>query len=251
MSKYFVFGDVHSFHDEFMKALDEKGFDIDDPGHILVSLGDLCDRGPKSREVLSFINSIPEERKLLTIGNHEILMELMIRRGRPDFADIYNGTVKTATDITEEDEGIDDLRHNQCWNEYKKNWHWYFEFGNYIFIHGWIPCFVKTDRSGNEEYEYNPDWRNCSVEDFYDASYLNGMKLWSKGIRESGKTIFCGHWNTSWGHCHLHNDGVEHPDGNRPDEHVNYGPFIDEGIVALDACTAESGIINVHVLEMN
>ncbi|MBQ2659098.1 MAG: metallophosphoesterase [Erysipelotrichaceae bacterium] len=243
--KLFIFSDVHSYYDELMSALDDAGFDIDDHDHIIVSLGDLCDRGPKSREVLSFINSIPEERKLCVIGNHEILMELMIRRGRPDAVDTYNGVVSTAIDITEEGEGIEDLKHNKYWNEYKKSWHWYFEVGNYIFVHGWIPCFHKT-----EYYSYDPDWRNSDVEGFYDSIWVNGMELWSKGIREPGKTVICGHINTSWGHCHLHHDGIEYPDENRPELKARFDPFIDDGIIALDASTPYSGKVNVYVLEL-
>ena len=37
MKKYFVFGDVHSFYDELMAALSEKGFDINNPNHLVIS----------------------------------------------------------------------------------------------------------------------------------------------------------------------------------------------------------------------
>ena len=249
MKKLFVFADVHSFYDELMEALNEKGFDRDDPDHLIMSIGDLCDRGPKSREVLSFINSLPEERKFCVIGNHEILMELMIRRGRPDGADVYNGIMKTAIDITEEGGNMEDLRNNTYWNEYKKSWHWYYEIGDYIFVHGWIPFFHEHYNEPNERFRFNPDWRNATIAELNDSTWENGMEAWSKGIREEGKTIFCGHWNSSWGHCHLHHDGVEYPD----EDHLyaNFSSFIDEGIVALDACTYHSHKVNVYVLEID
>ncbi len=193
------------------------------------------------------MNSLPEERKLCVIGNHEILMELMIRRGRPDAVDTYNGIVNTAIDITEEGEGIEDLKHNTYWNEYKKCWHWYYKMSDYIFVHGWIPCFHNTERFTSEYYRYNPDWRKSSIEELYDLTYFNGMELWSKGIREPGKTIFCGHINTSWGHYNLHHKGAESP----ADRKAISDPFIDEGIVALDASTPNSGKVNVYVLESN
>ena len=244
MKKYFVFADVHSFYDELMEALDKAGFDINNQDHIIVSLGDLCDRGPKPREVLSFVNSLPEERKLLVIGNHEIMMELMIKRGYADRRDIVNGVRDTAYDILEENEDIRDMKHNVYWNEYRKTWHWYFEMGDCIFVHGWIPHFHNTDRSTTEYYRYDPDWRNAGIVQLDDATWVNGMELWSEGIREPGMTIFCGHWHCSWGHCHLHNDGTEHG------ADACFDPFIDDGIVALDACTPESHRVNVHVLEM-
>ena len=245
MKKYFVFGDAHSFYDELMTALNEAGFDIDDPDHIVISLGDLCDRGPKSKEILSFINSLPEERKCCVIGNHEILMEQMIKRGTYCGADISNGTMRTAVDISEnEDDTIADLKNNKLWNEYKKSWHWYYEIGNYIFVHGWIPCVYHNERFTTAYYKPIEDWRNASIEEYYDATWLNGMEAWSKGIREEGKTIFCGHWNSSWGNCHLHGKGNEYG------KDADFGPFIDEGIIALDASTANSHRVNVYVFEM-
>ncbi len=243
MKKYFVFADVHSFYDELMEALNRAGFDRNNEDHVIVSLGDLCDRGPQSREVLSFVNSLPEDRKLIVIGNHEILMELMIKRGRANGADTYNGTTRTAMDITEEDENIEDLKHNILWNEYKKCWHWYYEMGDCIFVHGWIPTISRRDRFGKESLAYDPDWRDADIARLYDATWVNGMEAWNKGIREKGKTIFCGHWNSSWGNCYLHHKGSEFGTD------ADYGPFIDEGIVALDACTVESGRVNVYVIE--
>ena len=37
MKKYFVVADIHSFYDEFMKALNDAGFDINNEDHILIS----------------------------------------------------------------------------------------------------------------------------------------------------------------------------------------------------------------------
>lgn len=39
--KYFVVSDVHSYYKELMKALNENGFDKDNPSHVFVSCGDL------------------------------------------------------------------------------------------------------------------------------------------------------------------------------------------------------------------
>lgn len=245
MKKFFVFGDAHSFYDELMTALNEAGFDSGNKDHILICLGDLCDRGPKSKEILTFIDSLPEERKLCVIGNHEIMMELMIRRGNFNGADISNGTMKTAVNISEnEDDTITDLKNNRLWNEYKRSWHWYYEIGDRIFVHGWIPCVYHNDRFATAYYKPIEDWRNASIEEFYDATWLNGMEAWSKGIREEGKTIFCGHWNTSWGHYHLRGKGSEYG------KDADFGPFIDEGIIALDASTANSHKVNVYTFEI-
>jgi serine/threonine protein phosphatase 1 len=101
MKKYFCVADVHSFYDEMICALNKAGYDKNNPDHIFVSCGDLFDRGPQAREMLEFVNSIPNERKILIMGNHEILMRQMIWNGMyPRMIDKMNGTWQTACDIT-------------------------------------------------------------------------------------------------------------------------------------------------------
>ena len=61
-------------------ALNNSGFDRNNCEHIFVSLGDLLDRGPDPIKCLEFVNSLPEDRRILVRGNHEDLMEEMIAR---------------------------------------------------------------------------------------------------------------------------------------------------------------------------
>ena len=264
MKKLFVFADVHGFYNELKNALDKAGFDIQNPDHIIISLGDACDRGPDATKVLNFINNIPKDRKICIIGNHELLMESMIARGDSSIYDITNGTINTAEQLTcitgHPSAAIYDMKSNSQWNTYKKFWQWYFEVGNYIFVHGWIPCATYSKWGTLLGLEYNADWRNASSKKWEDATWVNGMDCWAKGIREPNKTIFCGHWHTSYGHANLHHYGVEflnkietyHFDEELQREvpFADYGPFIDEGIVALDACTVVSHFVNVYTIEI-
>ena len=250
MKKLFVFSDAHSFFDELMKALEDAGFDRADEDHVIVSLGDLCDRGSQSRQILSFINDMPRDRKICVIGNHEILMDDLIARGFPYGYDISNGTVKTAADISEPGEDISSLRYNAAWNEYRKSWQWYLETDKCLFVHGWIPCGHSYFSFLSEDYRYDLKWREASDKEFTDASWVNGMDAWRHGVTEEGKTIYCGHWHTSWGHHYLHDEGPEFPEEGDPRIPALFGPFIDDGIVALDGCTAFSGQVNVVALEI-
>jgi len=259
MKKLFIFADVHGFYTELKTALDEAGFDINNENHIVVSLGDICDRGKESREVLNFINRLPQTRKICIIGNHELLMEEMISRGYPDSYDYSNGTMDTVEQLTmitgHPKSAILDMGVNESWNKYKSSWRWYFELDNYIFVHGWIPC--DTSIVG---LHYNKNWRDYSVREWESATWINGMNAWNEGVREPNKTIFCGHWHTSWGHANLHDWGVEflkpvetmHYDEKigRMVPFADYSPFIDDGIVAIDACTVVSKKINVYTLEI-
>ena len=247
--KYFVFGDVHGFFDEWQKALNEAGFDINNPEHILVSLGDITDRGPKSKECLEFImNKVPVGRRILITGNHEDLMEEAICRKMFLMHDIHNGTRKSAYELTGldpenvyDDEVCRAMKYNDLWNSYVGSCIDYAEVGDYIFVHGWIPCFDMWGRAF-----YNRDnWREG---DWKKARWINGMEAWNQGIRIEDKTIVCGHWHTSWGHSHLHNVGCEWEQpwiSDKIDTSMHSEPFIDKGIIAMDACTAISGRVNI------
>lgn len=248
MKKYFIVSDVHSFYDEMMTALNEKGWDFNNPDHIFVSLGDMFDRGPQSREVMDFLMSIPEDRRIFILGNHELLMEDMISRGAPLYHDTTNGTGKTAIALTGADTPEDaclEMRGNKDWNTYIYACQPYAEIGDNIFVHGWIPC----DMAGKYNVSptaYDPNWRNASIREWRDATWINGMKAWKVGVKEYGKTIWCGHWHSSWGHAYLHGNGVEFPK-NKGDE-AHFSPFKDEGIVAMDACTIFSHKVNCEVI---
>ena len=262
MKKLFIFGDAHSFYDELKEALLKNGYEKDNSDHILVSLGDLCDRGPKSEEILDFINSIPAERKICIVGNHELLMEKMIQRKEALAHDVQNRTLLTAEQLTREEDDNAVLAMKEClpWNEYKKSWVWYAELGDMIFVHGWIPCDTRRTKYGLVlEARYKKNWRSSGPAALEQATWLNGMRAWSEGVKEPGKTIFCGHWHTSWGHANLRGNGVEFlkkvetvhitEDGTTW-PYACYDTFEDDGIVALDACTAVSGKVNIAVREV-
>ena len=104
MKKYFISSDIHSFFDEWQHALKKKGFDIDNPEHIIVLIGDIFDRGKKSLEVYNFIKSLPKERRILIRGNHEILLRDLCTRRYAEIYDYTNGTVDTIYQLNEWDD---------------------------------------------------------------------------------------------------------------------------------------------------
>ena len=75
------------------------------------------------------------------------------------------------------------------------------------------------------------------------ARWINGMDAAKAEIIEEGKTIVCGHWHCSYGHSEYEGIGSEFG----PD--ADFTPYYAQGIIALDACTAHSGRVNVVVLE--
>ena len=115
----------------------------------------------------------------------------------------------------------------------------YYETKRFIFVHGWIPCI----RERNKQYSYVTAWRDSDSREWMAARWINGMKAANDGVIEPGKTIVCGHWHTSYGHSVLNHTCSEFG----PD--ANFNPYYGTGIIALDACTAHSGIVNVITVE--
>ena len=248
MATYFVVSDVHSFYNEMMYALVKSGFDKDNKNHIFVSLGDLLDRGPDAVKCLEFVNSLPAERKILIKGNHERLMQQAIYRGYFMQHDYHNGTVDTAVQLTSSNNSnIFELMFvNSLWNTYYDSLIDYYENDKYVFVHGWIPCELQYEGKNLfgdaiSYYEEFEDWRFGKWD---DACWLNGMDCWAEGVRVEGKTILCGHFHSSWGHHFLHHEGVAMPKDIDDILNWNVKPFIDDGIICLDACTVISGVVN-------
>ena len=263
--KYFIVADVHSFYDELMKALTDAGW-ANSEDQCFVSLGDLCDRGPDTIKCLQFVNSLPDSRKILVRGNHEDLMEAAIARRIFYIHDVHNGTVKSAEHIAvhegveikeqglseaDDEELLLAVKNSSLWNDYVNKTVDFAEVGNNIFVHGWIPCSTVPKRDKweviiDKKYEKVSNWRSESA-DWSGARWINGMQAWEDGARIRGKTIWCGHWHTSWGHAYLHGNGVEFPDKG---DKAHFSPFIDKGIVAMDACTAFSHKVNCIMIEV-
>ena len=253
--KLFVLSDVHSFYEPMMAALEKNGFDINNPDHHVVICGDLFDRGHDTNRVFAFAKRLVNEGRFNYVGgNHEELLfdcvkEIYSRRGISNHH-ISNGTLDTIMQFTGFNK-YDLYVGTYNFPEFKQeieplldfivdNAVDYVEARDYIFVHGWIPC---NPYSGKIE----ENWRNG---DWNSARWYNGMSAWHNGARIPGKTIVCGHWHCSWGHSHLNQDRKEFPAKNRKDWKKSFEPFIDEGIIALDACTAYSGFCNCYVIEI-
>ena len=251
--KYFVTSDVHSFFDELMVALNEKGFEKDNPDHILCVCGDLFDRGPKTRELFELVKELQTQDRLIYVsGNHEsLLFDCMaeIYRGQvPNSHHFHNGTVKTICQFCGQSEWI---VYDPTWRDkiceimqpvldfISDNCIDYAEIGNYVLVHGWIPCYQGLD-----------DFRDATSEDWERARWNNGMDMWQNPrCRVPGKTVVVGHWHCSYGWSHIRQERKEWPNKCRNDWRKSFEPFIDDGIMAIDACTAYTGFCNVIVIK--
>ena len=247
--KYYITADIHGFYTEFHKALDEAGYFTDPKPHKLIILGDIFDRGQEAMEMQRFILQLmAQDAVILVRGNHEDLYEEMVTidEGLPVRHHKRNGTYGTALQLSCYDPALAIVRNLDFAAEAQNTPFYqqiipatidYYETAHYVFVHGWIPSI--QERGGS--YSYRADWREATPTEWRRARWINGMDA-AQSCREE-KTILCGHWHCSYGHARYEHKGSEFG----PD--ADFSPFYGPGVIALDACTALSGKVNVVVLE--
>ena len=247
--RYYVAADVHGFYTEFHRALEAVGYFAETRPHKLVILGDVFDRGQEALEMQDFIlKLLAEDAVILVRGNHEDLFAdlVTVDQGLPVRHHVGNGTYGTALQLTGFDAAMARIRHWDFAEQARQTPYYqriipatvdYYETENHIFVHGWIP-YMREYRGG---WNYGPDWREAGPEDWRMARWTNGMD--AARSYEGEKTILCGHWHCSYGHAVYEHKGSEFG----PD--ADFSPYYAPGVIALDACTAYSGRVNVLVLE--
>ena len=246
--KYYVTSDPHGFFTPFQIALKDSGFFQDSAPHKLIVLGDLFDRGAEAFLLQSFIQKLINDGQVILIkGNHEDLFQELVTvdNGLPYSHHVSNGTYDTALQLTGYDFVMARIK-NYDFAETARNTPYYkqiipamvdyYETEHYIFTHGWLPC--SHDNAG---YGYNTNWRKASPEEWYEARWINGMD--AAKFSQEEKTVVCGHWHCSYGHANYEHKcsefGID----------ADFSPYYAPGIIALDACTAFSGKVNVLVIE--
>lgn len=252
MLKYFCSADIHSFFDEWIIALRNKGFDLKNPNHKIIVCGDLFDRGNQSIECFELMKMlINQNRAIYVKGNHEDLFldaVIDIKRGHIHNHHCSNGTIRTIANMMECSE-YDILC--GCYDRLKfkdvtdnlldfitKHCVDYFELGKTVFVHGWVPTTITSDKDHTTCVHKN--WRDGG---WREARWENGMEMYYFGITPpDNETVVCGHWHTSYGWSKFRNRSEWGPD-------AEFTPFIEKGIVALDACTTYTKMVNVVVFD--
>lgn len=238
-TKLFVASDIHGHYTELIKALNDAGFDKDNPSHYFVSCGDLFDRGTENPEVYEFVKSL--KHKFLIKGNHEEMLYNILQKGRMTSIDVSNGMDITLYQLF----GFDIINGSGYINklDYKakiyeiqafiENMRDYYEAGKYIFVHGWVPIKLVD----NVPY-INEKWKYATPEDWSTSRWLEWQQCYNKKLTIEDKIIVCGHRSAHMGHYF---DKSRNPNC--------FDPFYGEGMIAIDGCTYRSGQVNVLVLE--
>lgn len=238
----FCVSDIHSHFTPFKKALDEAGFKVNNPEHLLVCCGDYLDRGRESMEVIEFLSNLTNV--VLVKGNHEVLMEAIWDRGCTLSHDMHNGSVQTIKDIFFKNSNVEPYEPNKVSEKVLKPFYSkmvnYFETKNYIFVHSFLPLAYDFGKEFSEVYK--EDWREASDDEWEDAMWGNPFKLSKSGLNQTGKTLVFGHFHTSWPRAQYEGKAEF-------GEEADFSPYFGEDFIGLDACTAYSGKVNVLVLE--
>ena len=248
--RYYVTSDVHGFYTPLRNTLERGGFFRDAEPHKLVVAGDLFDRGGEAVGLQNFILDLLERDEVILIrGNHEdLFVELVTTdNGVSRSHHLSNGTYDTAIQLTGYSmrkailnplEFARAARETPYDKTILRSMRDYYETKNYIITHGWIPC-VPDGLGG---LAYIGDWREASKRSWRQARWLNGMDA-VRTVYEDDKTIVCGHWHASYGHSKYEGKGSEFG------EDADFSPYMAPGIIALDACTVHSGIVNCIIVE--
>jgi hypothetical protein len=260
MKKYFVCADVHSFYEPLIEALNDAGFDENNPNHILISCGDLFDRGPDSKKVLDFFYKYMKlHRCRLVKGNHEELFMDIIHNGYFHKYDVSNGTIDTLIQLQTEPSDSRttlnvyiqnyDKRFDELYSKMKN----YIVIDKYVFVHGWWPCAV-TKMSGISYSSpiKSSELKNKTEEEWSESRWDNGMADWHNGCTIKGKTVVCGHWHTSYAHVRdKYGWSISPNEGKRLEfaDDADFSIYQNKGIIALDACTVYSKKINIFTFE--
>ena len=235
--KYFIISDIHGYYDEMILALNQKRYDSNNSMNHLIVIGDMFDRGTKSKEVLEYLYHLSIEGKATVIlGNHDnFLIELLEEKYLKAIFNIrHNGTGKTLMSLTGiKDIGIDELddikmkimKSYPYLKAWLKSLPLYLELGKYIFVHGGI--------DGNKK-----DWKKGLAREF----------IWSRQIDlepVNGKIMVVGHHRTAT---------IRYPNADYKTLYTLKPEAFDilykENKIFIDSFVENSHMINVLVIEI-
>lgn len=260
--RIFAVSDIHGNFDALIKGLEEAGYDENDNNNLLVAIGDHFDRGSQSLAVYEYLKRLSDEKKAIILrGNHDnMFIDYLEGTTVSPFNYTHNGEDETFAEFLHETkpfeswclihQGITNPTYGDFANwvsearkeineeypellEWMKNQPYYFETENYIFTHGAIDTSV-------------PDWHkpHCFRYDFvdWDALLWDDGSFFGKNIFNTKKTVVIGHFGT---------DHLRNMYGFKNDDKEDFSILKrDDGrVIAIDATSAYSNMINVLVIE--
>lgn len=262
MKKLFIISDVHGHYQEMINALEQAGYDEDDENNLLISCGDEFDRGEQSLAVYLYLKRLSDEGKAIVLkGNHSMFMiDYLSGENLSPFNYLNNGTDETLADFLHQTKPFEtwtvlnnikeptygdfadwiSIAKKEINEEYPELLEWletrpyYYETENYIFTHASI--------QGTCENWKNPQKSIYGKYFGWDACMWDDGSFFGSEIKNTDKTVVIGHFGTA--HLRrMYNIKGEEPHSILTRE--------DGRVIAIDATTALSKLVNVLVIENN
>ena len=192
--KYFVVGDIHGRLWKLKDALEKAGYESNRADHQIITTGDHFDRGRQSAGVYKFLKA---EKAICVKGNHELLLEDVLKRGYLYETDVHNGLYTTLTsfgqvfgDKYDTENWISNTR--KLLSKWLEEMPFYYETKTHIILHAGFYPYLLDDKSWRE-YSYK-EWSKCSW--MKTPEFLGHLE---KGLIPElyGKKVVVGHWYTS------------------------------------------------------
>lgn len=252
--KYFVTSDIHSNYDYMEKSLTDKGFDINNPNHKIILVGDAFDRGTSPVKVYEFLKEMINKDKLIwVVGNHEFLL---LKRLEERKFNNYNDTYETLLEFAKNSSGKESLTDEEIFEEIDKmnlesfmlnNLVPYFETKYYVFAHGFIP--TKNNMIVD-------NWRELPLKSWYSPCMKNGVKkVMVDGIIIPNKILVCGHTRCSYGNVRKDvetskwNDKIYDKLQKYKNNIEMFKPYYGNNVIGIDGCCGETKMVNCIVIE--
>lgn len=269
--RYVFVSDVHGQFDKMMSALQRANFNPETD--TLVTLGDLFDRGDKSKEVLEYVMALPNYIPIW--GNHDWrLRQLILGLDHYQTYDKSNGvpyTLKSfcgfeqvpsmywGIQVIKSDSGCKPI-YDLLW-KYFDRCRWAIEFPDLIGVHAWLPFHIKYGLTPKEDrYYLNKDWRTTQGNDWNEACWADTQQMLIQGCYPD-KNMIVGHWH-AWRIAYIygHDEVVEHDaDGKiAKDPTINCNTYMRAFgnnpsvlITFIDGCSnyEKGGKVNAYVYE--
>lgn len=262
LNKYFIFSDVHGEYDALINALNEAGYDRNNPTHKLVSLGDNFDRGKQSGEIFMFLRN---RNAICVKGNHDLFLQEYLEKGMDGefvlFNILHNGleeTIKSFGSLSNRPyinvQELEKIRRSIN-NQYSSLLKWikdmplYYETEHCIFTHAGINPKLSNWRETDEHFMTWDIEDSCTpcpntnkvVFIGHHHAYRVKQQAKEKGLRISDI-------EKDKPEIYFPEDGSSHrilSFGNK-DEH---SPYVGGNKIAIDGCTNLTKKVNVVVIE--
>lgn len=254
MNKLFVISDIHGCYDIAKRDLLLNGYDENNDNHLLIVLGDIFDRGMKSKEIFEWLYDLSINKKAIVIkGNHEEMLISFLNSNQNFNQGFYNfGMRETIISFCGEDYDFIKFSEKQydngafvdwddCFSKFRieitkvittkypsllkwlESLPYYYETDNYIFTHASIDTTII-------------DWKNS---DWKQEVWDNGSFIIKDCNNIGNKKIIVGHYSTD-DLRKQHNIDIAHIG--------NFFPLYYKNKVFIDSNVIESKKMNVIIL---